>query len=1081
VDGDGVDEVIYTVAGRVILKSLNDQEIWRSEPIGAARIEALLDLDGDHSPELVVSSERGAHIVRVADGRVAWSLPAGHIGSTGALRIADFDQNGLPDIYIADLACGSLGSLGDAAEVWSFEHGAESPTRLFELEKGRRAADYVCGLHDTIADLDGDGTLEIITQGSNFFHVYSGVDGRLISVSEPVGSIPYGEAIIRVGNMNADAGMELIAFVNSSYAPPLNSRRVFMLDWDANARRLVRRWEHSVVDPSVDRHEFGVGGVGDINADGTPDVVSSFYRGSAATWRTAVWDGATGEEIAAVAAGPFRGLADLDGDGRKDVVAGDRQRGTSVFRWSEGHLGLWYTEPRFEPIQVRVRDATAPSAAVYELVVQETGAPAIPELLGFSFGSDSASPEALVLLSGQSDLPRASSRTSLRDGVTVTFVTPVRGGPQGENRIGIVRSDGYLRIVAADLRPLDASDEFSVSAGIQLGGYYSGLKGVGRAPLAGDVDGDGASEVVVVDSRSVLRVLRSNRGVSGSAPQQLWEQAGSQLPVLLDANNDGAMEVAYWTTTPDAAALRVASASDGTLMWQRTLGSYGVYPVNDLMVGDLDRDGSPELVYSLYSTDRGTLRINALASKSGAETWTNDYEAVVSGSGFGVGSLGDRNGDGAEDVLAAPSYHLQWLDGPTGILGDIADADYADYGLVANPDISGQPEIVGSGALYGVSTYDLKLSRRWRAPETHQARINGAIVSCANGRSFFVAGHDGSARVSAWDLENGAIVGDVVLANGIARKSVEGASLGTGLVGSLVASRDLTGNGEPAVLVPSTDGYLYALNPCDMSLVWALDLRSPVGEPAMADIDGDGQDEIILTAADGYLYAIDGEPLAAPSFVYDNDGHAEATSESEEVDVLSMTDSLSANWSPVDGATSYEVGVIDDTGKYLSVPELRDVGNATSGTVTGLLLKVGKAYSFVVRAVGANGASAVMHSDGVTMSADPCDACGEGTSCDGEYCVAQDAIALDGGHEIHLCDTATDARIPAACAACGPGTCCQNETCVASHRVHDGCGCSLTESGSTPIAHVIAGLLVAVFGRRRRMRERCRRNDGSRT
>ena len=46
------------------------------------------------------------------------------------------------------------------------------------------------------------------------------------------------------------------------------------------------------------------------------------------------------------------------------------------------------------------------------------------------------------------------------------------------------------------------------------------------------------------------------------------------------------------------------------------------------------------------------------------------------------------------------------------------------------------------------------------------------------------------------------------------------------------------------MLVGSTDGYLYALDPCTLERIWSLNLRYPVGEAVVGDATGDGADDL---------------------------------------------------------------------------------------------------------------------------------------------------------------------------------------------------------------------------------------------
>ena len=74
VDGDGVDELIFVSAGRVVARSATGTTVWLSENIGASRVVGVWDLDGTPPAEVVVAgqSPQGAYILSAATGSNLW-------------------------------------------------------------------------------------------------------------------------------------------------------------------------------------------------------------------------------------------------------------------------------------------------------------------------------------------------------------------------------------------------------------------------------------------------------------------------------------------------------------------------------------------------------------------------------------------------------------------------------------------------------------------------------------------------------------------------------------------------------------------------------------------------------------------------------------------------------------------------------------------------------------------------------------------------------------------------------------------------------------------------------------------------
>jgi hypothetical protein len=187
-------------------------------------------------------------------------------------------------------------------------------------------------------------------------------------------------------------------------------------------------------------------------------------------------------------------------------------------------------------------------------------------------------------------------------------------------------------------------------------------------------------------------------------------------------------------------------------------------------------------------------------------------------------------------------------------------------------------------------------------------------------------------------------------------------------LGQLTAANvhmNLTGQNHPTAVVGSSDGWLYGFNPCNVSIDFAVNFGTPVGEATFGDTDGDGLDEILTTTADGYLYDLKNDSIAAPSYVWDIDPDHGITN--HDVDSIVTTNKLSGTWASVNGSTAYEVAIVDSKSQIISVPAWQNVGTKVSASVTGLPLQDGQKYFFAVRAVGPQGVSVDAESNGVVV------------------------------------------------------------------------------------------------------------------
>lgn len=984
VDADTRPEVLFLMGGALVAKTPNDALVWETGALDLFRLDRLIDLDGDGTGELVASARAGkVYVLRVSDGQVLWELPTGVVGNVGAVRFADFDLDGASDLYLADSGCGSTGSLGDVARVYRFAAGFTEPALHFELERGAR--DYVCGNNDTLVDLDGDARPEVVAQGRYHFYVYSGADGSLLSTSANIGSIPYGQATTRLADVDADGTPELVCFTDNGYAPPVNSRRVFLMAWNATAGVLEKRWERGAADLLIDRHGWSPGGVEDLGADGRVEVVTSFYQGASDTWTTLVLDAATGAELASIARGPFRGLADVDADGSSEVLVAP----LGALHFTGAALEQVFLAPDMRPVYVRDHEAQRSASADLRALTVDLDGDGAAALIALQTTGGATS---LVALDASTDPPTVTARLPIEDEVSLSTFEVFPAVTRPTAQILTARSDGYLWVLDEALQPTNAETEGGEfpERGLRIGGYYSGSNGIGPAPIAVDLDGDGAAEVIARDSRGVLRRIDARGASLVTPPATVWEQRSAGLPTASDVDGDGTPEIVVGV----GGQIRALRGSDGTTVWSTVVGSSTAAISHDLVPAELSGDTTPDIAYQLRDSAGGTVRINVLDGTDGSRRWDTDYTTVVAGSGLGALAVGPRAG--ADAILAAPRNLLMWLDPASGAsLGSVA-AGYPAAPVFADVDGAAGDELLTSGGVQGLYAMRPDLTTLWASTGTFHTRVLGAAVSCPDGVRF-VQGHNNNARFTAWNAADGAVLADVALRDGRVFDPPESAPDGPGVLGNVTVAPDLTGAGEPRVLVPSTDGHLYALDPCTFELDFALDFRRPVGEAILADTDGDGEEEIIVTVADGYLYGVSRERIAAPSWVHENGGGGPALTPEDDVDELITRDRLWANWAAVDEATSYEVAVITPGGAFLTSPPFVDVGDVTEVVLDLLPLRAGRRYLVAVRAIGPEGASSETLSDGVTVLADPCDACGPTQRCVDHACEADPCFGVECG------------------------------------------------------------------------------------
>lgn len=596
-DEDGIDDlVVYEepTNDRGFVNGAPFLELWRGGRNGAMTVTpidvaphaqlAAGYVDRDRHLDLIVSTDGGYVLLLGRGDGTFTNVGRSGIAAIGELWIDDFNGDGNSDLASTD-------PLGIRVQLGSGGGSFSLPTSTPRADDSRA---LIFGVKS--GDVDGDGRVDLVTIGerSSLFR------GRGDGTFDPGVELPFGEVTsFDVVDLDGDGRAEVVVPVGGAlvltrandgsfsarrWASP-HGLRVATGDWDEDGKsELLLVGESTVervlLDGAGALRGDGFTGGGDSNvvfvdprSDGA-ELIFINTRGFGVTRRHLGRDGSVGPLRTSTPL-PSAGSAcvgDFDGDGRLDLVVthSDQQ-----WRTLDGASQTVSPFPRPSSASVCVGGADLDGDGRADLVVEdESGAVSWMRALG---GGTFASPTPT--------------------GITARFL-PELLDADGDGRVDLV----WLDPNASDLAH---GNHLEVARGLGQGAFATAAPSVAgslgpawndaphEVAAAGDVDGDGRRDLVVIDAQHrALQLLRGQAGGAFAAPIDIPLGAAPSAVSIADLDGDGALDL-------------VASLASG-LAWLRGNGD-GSFVAPSLVaipgdisghlkVVDLDGDGRPEVI-----------------------------------------------------------------------------------------------------------------------------------------------------------------------------------------------------------------------------------------------------------------------------------------------------------------------------------------------------------------------------------------------------------------------------------------------------------------------------------------------------
>jgi hypothetical protein len=275
-------------------------------------------------------------------------IAAGPFVETDVLIIHTYEGENIGDGY--GWTGANLGDLdGDSADDYGvtapFYGGSVGKAYVYSGQSGE-LLNSITGVEESrlgysmagVGDVNGDNTPDYAVGGfgaAGYVALYSGVDHSLVySLTSPLGETEgFGADLEGAGDVNGDGRADLVVgAANADVSETItNTGRMYLLSGvDGSVL-----WEYLGQTPQGQLGR-GVGGVGDVNGDGTPDVVGAAPgAGENALGEVYVFSGVDGEILLTLTPiaeqqsgrtfGTFFASAarDIDQDGDPDIFVGD--------------------------------------------------------------------------------------------------------------------------------------------------------------------------------------------------------------------------------------------------------------------------------------------------------------------------------------------------------------------------------------------------------------------------------------------------------------------------------------------------------------------------------------------------------------------------------------------------------------------------------------------------------------------------------------------------------------------------------------------------------------------------------------
>jgi FG-GAP-like repeat/FG-GAP repeat len=436
------------------------------------------------------------------------------------------------------------------------------------------------------------------------------------------------------------------------------------------------------------------------------------------------------------------------------------------------------------------------------------------------------------------------------DPLSTTASTTLNGAATGNKfgyslaSAGDVNGDGYSDVIVGTGVANKAYVYYGSASGLSVTAAWTGTQVSGSygaaVASAGDINGDGYSDVIVgaPGNNEVFVYYGSSSGLAATAAWTATQPSGSfgtSVALAGDVNGDGYSDIIVGANGTNTVYGYYGSVSGLPALASWTVSGANNFGVSVASAGDVNGDGFSDVI---VGANTGNLAYAYYGSASGLSTSAGWTSTVGAGNfGYSVASAGDVNGDGYSDIIIG-AYS--------------SNKAFVFYGSSSGINTAGSTTLTGASGSFGFSVAG--------AGDVNGDGFSDLVVGSNGGNNAFVyfGSAAGASTTSSWT--------------------------GTGAAGSLYGycvapAGDVNGDGFSDVIVGATGvssntgaAYVYTGSAAGTLTTTTWTKAGAAGETGFkvacaGDVNADGYSDV-LVGVSGVPGPLGGTAYAGAAYLY---------------------------------------------------------------------------------------------------------------------------------------------------------------------------------------------------------------------